>query len=59
VINTGNRFVMEQKTENMWWIELHPLQRYEWRIDGAECRKSGGLGWLRVTQGHRQCHNIV
>jgi len=25
----------------------------------AKCRKWGGLGWLGVTQPHRQCHRSI
>ena len=25
----------------------------------AKCRKRGGLGWLRVIRGYRQCHYSI
>jgi len=25
----------------------------------AKCRKWGGLEWLGVTQGHRQCQHLI
>ena len=34
-------------------FEVSRFTRYEAMNGGAKCRKSGGLGWLGVTQGHR------
>jgi len=35
-------------------FQVSRFTRYEAMNGGAKCRKWGGLGRLRVTQGHRQ-----
>jgi len=38
-------------------FEVSRFTRYEAMNGGAKCRKWGGLGWLRGTQGHG--HTII
>ena len=38
-------------------FEVSNFIRYKDMNGDAKCRKWGGLGWLFVTQGHRQCHH--
>ena len=40
-------------------FEVSRFTRYEAMNDNAKCRKLGGLGRLRGTQGHRQCHHSI
>ena len=40
-------------------FEVSRCTRYETVNGGAKCRKLGGLEWLGVTQGHRQCHHSI
>jgi len=40
-------------------FEVSRFTRYEAMNGGAKCRKSGGLGWLGVTQGQPQCHHSI
>ena len=40
-------------------FEVSRFTRYEAMNGGAKCRKWGGLGKLRVTQGLPQCHHLV
>ena len=40
-------------------FQVSRFTRYEALNDDAKCRKWGGLGQLRVTQGHRQCHHSI
>jgi len=40
-------------------FEVSWFTRYEAMNGGAECRKWGGLGRLRGTQGHWQCHHSI
>ena len=37
-------------------LEVRNSTRYVYMKGVAKCRKWGGLGWLGVTQGHRQFH---
>jgi len=39
--------------------EVSRFTRYEVMDGSAECRKWGGLGWLRGTQGHGQCNYSI
>jgi len=39
-------------------FEVTRFTRYEAMNGGAKCRKWGGLGWLRGTQGH-ECHHSI
>jgi len=40
-------------------FEVSSFTRYEAMNGGAKCRKWGGLGRLRGTQGHRQCDHSI
>jgi len=39
--------------------EVSRFTCYEAMNSSAKCRKWGGLGWLRDTQGHGQCHHSI
>ena len=40
-------------------FEVSRFTRYDAMNGGAKCRKWDGLGWLRGTQGHGQCHHSI
>jgi len=35
-------------------FEVRTIIGYEFMKDNAKCRNCGRLGWLEITQGHRQ-----
>jgi len=40
-------------------FEVRSFIRYGDMKSVAKCTKWDGLGWLGVTQGHRQCHHSI
>jgi len=40
-------------------LEVPSFTRYGNMKVVEKCTKWGGLGWLGVTQGHRQCHYSI
>jgi len=40
-------------------FEISRFTRYKAMNGRAKCRKWGGLGWLRSTQGIGQCHHLI
>ena len=40
-------------------FEVSTFSRYEDMKCVKNAQNWGGLGWLRVTQGHRQCHHSI
>jgi len=40
-------------------FEVSSFTRYGDMKDVEKCPKWGGLGWLGVTQGHRECHHSI
>jgi len=39
-------------------FEVTTFTHYEDMNNDAKSRKLSGLGWLGVTQGHQQCHQL-
>jgi len=40
-------------------FEVSMITCYKNMKDNAKCRNCGGLGWLDVTQGQRQCRHSI
>jgi len=40
-------------------FEVSMITCYEDMEGNAKCRNCGDLGWLEVTQGHRQCRHSI